>query len=396
MRAGGVQVEVLGTRPAQPAGQCRVEATRTSEFGEQQLLRALDPALQGPGVLPDLHGWDEQAGVGGGLQRELHPPRGRRFGVVRRRLDQAEGGPRGTDLTCADLVPRPQRLLQVEQRILVGQEPAVGAGERGQPGLGDRIDLRTTAPSRRQQRPRLGESLPGCGVHQLVQGAFDDDAGWWHLGRGAAHRWQGRDELLMGDDVGPLQDGPPGRHRAGVVPPQCRQDAATLGELVCEAGEVAQVGDGGTEPDLGLLRVAQPSQCGGWCQADDRDRPRQQGGHRPGGLPRCQPDQFGRVERCAAQGRQVQLHRIRFAGQELTESVGRHRERVGPRGTQRLTATGDREVGVLGLQSKPGLGPVAVHSDQLRPLPGGCPARGYRIDDPPIGSVLAPGPVRAP
>ncbi|CNM80848.1 Uncharacterised protein [Mycobacterium tuberculosis] len=179
---------------------------------------------------------------------------------------------------------------------------------------------------------------------------------------GAADRRHRRDQRGHRDHVASLQHRTPAGGRAVGVAAQLGQHATTLDQLARENGQLGQVVDGRAVADVGGGLVEGGQRRGG-VQVHHRYRPRQQ--HRIGsrGRARGEPDQLRRVQRRRSQRRQQQNGGCGFARMYAGDQVSGRRERVWPRGAQRLTRALHQQIGVLRPQPHPaGVGPEAVQN----------------------------------
>ncbi len=387
VRVVGVQVQLGRARGTQTARELGVDLAGPAELGQQQLLRAIQPAPQTPVLAPRLLGRHQQARILGGLQQELQPParagiRRRRFLDLSRRLGQRfrqpERRPSGPDPAGADVRPRPQRLGQRVEVAGVGVEPPVRDRQRGEPRFGGRRALRPPATSRRQQiASRRGQHGTRGRVHQLAQrqrGQLVRILVTLLARLGPAHRRHRGGQGVHRDDVRPPQHWTPVRHGAVPVTAQRRQHSPTPGELTGEGGQVAEEGEGRAVPHV-RHRLLEHGQGGRRVHAHHWHRPGQQDRIRLPRAARCDPDQLRRVQRCHPQRRQQQRCRAGLAGMNPREHAGGRGERMRPRRTQRLAGALHRAVGVLRPEAQTVRGgPEAMQDQHSRTSFSGWPS----------------------
>ena len=403
---GAVGVQVQGARPglAQAVRQFGVDPAGPAQFGEQQFLRAGQPAAQGAVVGPGLFGRDQQARVGDGLQQELQPPAGLGLLVVARRtavpgrllrrpgglvvprtekivvrirgdLGQPERGPGRAGLAGADVLPRRQRAGECGQLARVGVEPAVRPGQRRQPGLGRRQPGGQAAPPGRHQREPGGQGLPGCRVHECRQRRSQHRVRVVVAGDGspADRRHRGR-QGVHGRDVRPLDDRAPPGHRAGPVMVQRGEHPAAGHEFGREGGQPVQVVHRGAIPDAGCP-LGDGGQRRGGVQHDDGDRPGQQRRCRACRRAGRGPDQFRRVQRRACAATAAAGPPRPACPRAAWRERWRRGERVRAGGPERVAGAADRKLGVLGPQAQPIAGgpePVQHQHGRSAPATGVC------------------------
>ena len=295
----------------------RVAAGRRPGAGR----RAQEP---GPVPGPDVGGGDHQAGVVGGLQRELDPPGSGSARIPAPGLPpagsasrkQVRTGPAGY---LGAVPPRVQFRGQLGHLSLVLRrhhlEAGIGRGQGQHVSFGHRKARRGPAAPRGQQRG--GQPGPRGGVGQRVEGAGQQRPRGLAARRpaGRGHR---RGQVMGPLRVGAAEDGaPPGGVGLALVG-EHGQHPAARGQVGGEAGHRGQVGQ---RPARG------PPTSSGWPEpAEHRERGRgPEGEHRhppagqrhptapgrrtgPGepGLQGLGPEEFRRGQRPAAERGQLQ------------------------------------------------------------------------------------------
>ena len=210
---------------------------------------------------PDVGGGDHQAGVVGGLQRELDPPGVRIRPGGLGGLGEPEAGTDRPGRYLGAVPPRVQFRGQLGQLGLVLRrrhlEAGVGRGQGQHVSFGHRKARRGPAPPRGQQRGR--QPGPRGGVGQRIEGAGQQRSRELASGRPAGRRHR------RGQVVGPLRVGaaehgaPPGGVGLALVG-QHGQHPAACGQVGGEAGHRGQVGQRPARGGRGVVRSAEPGE----------------------------------------------------------------------------------------------------------------------------------------
>ena len=241
----------------------------------QQLLHRVAPE---PGSLPGPHvrGGDHEAGVIGGLQRELDPPR---VGFRRGRLGEPEAGPHRAGRDPRPVQPGVELRGQFPGRCLVLRrhhlEAGIGRGQGDHEPFGHRKASRSPASPGGQER--RGQAGPRRGVGEGFQGAGQQPPRRLTVERPARRRHRRR-QVTPALRVGAAEHRTPPGRVAIALGRQDRQHPAAGGQVGGEASHRGQVGQRTARDGHGVIQAVQAAeqgQRGGGVEGD--------GGHPPPG-----------------------------------------------------------------------------------------------------------------
>ena len=257
---------------------------------------------------PDIGGGDHQAGVVGGLQRELDPPG---LGIRRVRLGEPEAGTYRARRYLRAVPPRVQFGGQLGDLVLVLRrqhlEAGIGRGQGQHVSFGHRKARRGAAPPRGQQRG--GQPGPRGGVGQAIEGAAQQRSRRLPARR-PARRGHRRGQIMGPLRVGAAEHGaPPGRVSLALVR-EHGQHPAARGQVRGEAGHRGQVGQRPARGRdvIGLAGTAEHGERGGGPEREHRHPPAGQRhpARRHPARHRLRPDEFRRGQRPAPGRGQLQ------------------------------------------------------------------------------------------
>ena len=227
---------------------------------------------------PYVGGGDHQAGVVGGLQRELDPPG---VGIRRGRLGEPEAGTYRPRRYLGAVPPRVQFRgqfghLAPESLVLRRHpvEPGIGRGQGQHVSFGQRKARRGPAPPRGQQRGR--QPGPRGGVGQGIEGVAEQQSGGLAAARPAGRRHR-RGQVMGALRVGAAEHGPPPGGVALALGREHGQHPAARGQVGGEATDRGQVGQRPAR-DRGVVRLAETAE-----HLERGRRPEGEHGHPPAG-----------------------------------------------------------------------------------------------------------------
>jgi hypothetical protein len=273
-RARRVQVHRGGCRLAQRVLDLAEQPGGGAEPGQQLLHRifarrarqasgnpgpAAEPRPEASTVArPHVRGRDHEAGVIGGLQRELNPP-GISFRCAR--LDEPEAGP---DRTCRYLravQPGVELGGQLPALRLVLRAPhvdaSVGCGQGRHEPFGHRQPSRSTAAPGGQEGGRQPAARRGIGERLERVGQQQP----WRLpGRCPAGRGHRRRQVVTPLRIGAAEHRPPPGGVRPVFGGQDRQHPPAHGQVSGEPGHRGQVGQRSARGGLAITEAADPAE----------------------------------------------------------------------------------------------------------------------------------------